>query len=281
MEDLETRLIQGNLVTKEQCNLAKEEALRLSKPIWVGLVRLGYLSLEDIVICLAQESGIAYVRPSDYRITDEVIRLVDENFCRRNLCLPLFKVKDTLFVACMNPLDTTVIDSLANLTGFNIEPLFASVYSITAGCDYYYGIEDRVVRVEKLLVKQGLLSQLPFWRDSKRMPLNIPVSLKLEDENVVLNYSSPLEGYTRDISLGGTAIGLQVFLFIPKGTSLFLEFRLSPGLSSSLVPSVKAKGEVVYCRMEKSQHYFLGIKFIEIEDSACNQLLKLATAVKK
>ena len=277
MENLEAKLIQDNWVNAQQLSLAKQEAKRCGKSVWVNLLKLGYLSEEDITIFLAQESGITYVRVSDYELSDEIIRLVDENFCRENQVIPLFKIKDTLFVACTNPLDTVLVDSLTKLTGCNIEPLMSTAHLITQAQDYYYGVEDKSFALEKFIFRRTPLRGFMFGRESERLPLNIPVSLKVEDKGLVLHYSSAIEAHTRNISQGGTAVGLHIFLFLPKGTNLSLEFKLAGGLSQEPSQIIKAKGEVVYCLMEKGQHYFLGIKFTEIEDTARSQLLKLAS----
>ncbi len=276
MEDLELKLIQDKWVSLEQFNLAKQETDKCGKSIWVGLLKLGYLTGEDVAVFFAQETNIAYVRISDYEIAPEVLSLVDENFCRENLVMPLFKVKDRLFVVFNNPLDTALVDRLAKLSGCDIEPLIASAESINQALDLYYGLEDRVFDIERFVMKQGPLRRISYWRESERRPLEIPVSIKIEDKNVVLHYSSPIDGSTRNISNGGTAVGLNIFLFIPSGTNVYLEFKLGGDLSSKSQQIIKAKGEVVYCRMEKGQRYFLGIKFIEIEDGARNKLLRLS-----
>lgn len=281
MKELEVRLIQDNWVTLEQLTLAGQEATRCGKSVWVALVKLGYLTEEDIAIFFAQETGIAYVRISDYKISPEVLCLVDEAFCRENLVIPLFKVKNTLFVACSNPLDTALVNSLAKLAGYDIEPLIATAHSINVALDYYWGFEDKTFALEKLMIKQAPLHGVTFWRESERLPLDIPVALKVEDETVLLNYSSPIEAHTRDISSGGTAVGLYIFLFLPKGTNLALEFKPKSSLVTSQASAnetIKVKGEIVYCRMEKGQRYFLGIKFTEAGDETRNQLVQLAKA---
>ena len=272
MQDLEAKLIQDSWITPQQFNLAKQEAAKLAKSIWVALVRLGYLTAEDLAIFFAQETGIAYVRISDYEISGEVASLIDEDFCRENAVIPLFKVEDRLFVAFSNPLDTALVDRLAKLTVLDVEPLIASAESISKALDIYYGLKDQDFAIEKFVMKQTPLRKLSFWRESERLPLEIPVSVKVEDKRVFLHYSSPIEGATRNISGGGTALGLHIFLFIPKGTKLLLEFKSV----AQLTQVIKAKGEVVYCRMEKGQRYFLGIKFTEIDAHSRSQLLKLS-----
>lgn len=275
MEDIELKLIQQNMITDAQLNLAKQDAARCGKSLWATLVKLGVMSEEDVAVFFSQESGINYVRIADYKIDYEVIRLLDEAFCRQNSVMPLFKIKDTLFVACSNPLDTTLVDNINKASGCIVELLMASKHSISQALDLYCGPEERAFEFAELMYKQNPLQGLVPWRESERLDLSIPVSVKVEDKSISLTCSSPLEGYTRNISQSGTAIGLQVFLFLPKGINVSLEFKPQEA-SFGISPTIKAKGEVVYSRMEKGQRYLLGILFTEIEDDARNQLFRLA-----
>lgn len=276
MEDLQQKLLESKWVTAEQLNLARQDSAKCGKSLWASLVKLGYISEEDISLFFAQESGIDYVRISDYNIKYEVLRLLDEDFCRENLIIPLFKINDTLFIASCNPLDSSLTDNISKLTGSLVELLFASSRSIAEALDLYWGPRDKIFKVQEFMYKQRVLQGLSFWRESERMDLNIPVSLKVEDGCVDLHYSSAIEGYTRNISRSGTALGVQTFLFLPRGTKLNLEFQPSGSLSEN-TQGIKAKGEIIYCHMERGQHYFLGIKLTEIKEEAVRQLFNLAS----
>lgn len=275
MKELEKRIVQGGWITPQQLNRAQEEQAKTRKTVWAMLVKLGFLSLDDLTIFFAQESNIPYVRISDYKISLAVLRLIDEAFCRQNQVMPLFKIKDTLFVACSNPLDTTLLNSLVNLCGCPIEPVFSSACSIIRALDGLYGIEDKTFEFENFIVGQKPLEGLAFWRESERIPLNIPVSIKIEDPSVDLSFSAPIDGHSRDISRNGTAVALEVFLFLPAGLKISLDFKPPPALSI-FGRITKVAGEVIYCRMEKGQHYFLGIRFTEISEEARVLLFKLA-----
>lgn len=276
MKELEQELLRQNLVNSKQMNLAKQEAQKCGKTVWTCLVKLGYLSEEDIVIFFAQESGVNYVKLSDYEINEEVLHLLDEDYCRRNLCFPLFKIKDVLYVACSNPLDTVFMDDLSKSSGLNVELLVATRDSIMQAQDLYWGVADNIFEFSELIYKQRPLQGFLPWRESERVEKIIPVTVNLiEDEHLSLSCSFPLEGYTLNISKNGAAIGLEVFLFLPKGTQLSLEFR-PEGLLSGAPSLIRAKGEVVYCRMERRQRYLLGILFNEIDELARSSLLKLA-----
>ncbi len=270
MPSLEDRLIQSGWITPQQLLRAKEEARRREKSLWGTLIKLSFLSPDDLCVFFARESGIPYARIADYKINPDILNLVNEDFCRQNLIFPLFKVNAVLFAACANPLDAASIDGLAKLCGLEIEPLASPAYSILKALDLYYGPEDKIFAFEKFIAKQPPLSGLSFWRESERLPLNIPVNINIKDTSLVSPCSLPINSQSRDISKNGAALGLEILLFLPKGLPICLEF-LPPGS-----PAIKSEGEIVYCRMEKDKKYFLGIKFTQIPDAARDQLFSLA-----
>lgn len=277
MESLENKLVENHWVRQEQLEAAKQAAAKTKKSVWTMLVKANYLSLDDLSIFFAQESGIPYVRISDYKIKPEVLSLLDEYFCRQHILIPLFKIKDTAYIACSNPFDAELTDTLPKILGCAIEFLLAPPLSIAAALDTFWGPEEKTFILEKSIVQQKPLQGLALWRESKRMPLAIPMSLSIEDSALSLPHGAPIDGYTRDISHNGTAIGLEVFLYLPKGINIALEFRPEASLFSS-GHSIKTKGEIVYCRMEKGQQYFLGIRFTEITSESREQLFKLAAS---
>lgn len=275
MENLEDKLVKDRILTKEQYTRAKEEAYRRQKSFWSMVVKLGFLSADDLTVIFAQESGIAYARIADYKLNPEVMKLLEEDFCRQNSIIPLFKINGVLFPACANPLDTAFMDNLARISGLEIEPLFAPEEAITKALDGYYGPQDKAFSCAGLIIKQPALEGLPFWRESERLGLNIPVSITIADTSLVNPCAQPIESFSRDISRNGAALGLEILFYLPKGAKISIDFK--PPQSPQ---PIKAKGEVIYCRMEKSKNYFLGIKFSEISSAALSQLLNLAEGRK-
>jgi hypothetical protein len=275
MPDLDAKLVQDGWVNPYQLALTRQEADKSGKSLWAILIKSGFMSLEDVTVFLAQESGVAYVDTADYSLNPAAVRLLDEAFCRQNLVIPLFKIKEALFIACANPLDTELMDAIAKVAGCEVTPLIASSGSILKALNSFYGIEDKVFELDRFITKQGPLGGLAFWRESERLPLNIPVSIKIDDDSFSLPHAGALDGHTRDISRNGAAIGLEVFIFLPKGVSISLEFRPDKSLTAS-GEGIRVKGETVYCRMEKGQRYFLGVRFTDISDEARDRLFRLA-----
>lgn len=278
MEDLENKLIEDNLISNQQLQLAKQEALRLKKSIWGAIVKLGYLSEEDVALFLAQESNIPYIKISDYEINPETLNLVSESFCRQNCLIPLFKIENRLFVAISNPLDAALIDNLARLCICSIEPLVAASSSIIQSLDFYYGKEDRNFELEKFIFKQNTLRRVVFYRESERIDLKIPVNINIEDPRIFIHCSSNIEGCTRNLSKEGISVGLELSIYIPAGVRIILDFKPQQNLLSKASETIQAEGEVVYCVMKKKQQYFLGVKFTNVEEENRNRLIRLASA---
>ena len=275
MENIEDKLVRDKVISKEQYNRAKEEAYRCQKSFWSSLVKLGFLSGEDLAVIFAQESGVPYARISDYKLNPEVMKLLEEDFCRQNSVIPLFKINGVLFSACANPLNTAFMDNMARILGLEIEPLFAPEEAIIKALDSYYGPQDKAFFAVELIIKQPALEGLPFWRESERLSLNVPVSITIDDTSLVNPCAQPIESFSRDISRNGAALGIEILFYLPKGAKISIDFK--PPQSPQ---PIKAKGEIIYCRMEKSKNYFLGIKFSQISSQALSQLLKLAETRK-
>lgn len=276
MEELESKLINCGLITAQQALEAEKEALACGKALCATLVKLGLLTEEELALFFADQSGIPYIRISDYCLSREALATLDEDFCRQYIVIPVFKTEESLFVAVNNPLDTALIDNLFKITGLNIEPLISSYSQILSNLNLYYGPEDKNFDIEKFIIRQSTIKRMPFHRDSERLDLKIPVSIAIDDKNFALRGSSSVEGFTKNISNGGMAIGLEVFLFLPKGINITMDFKPLQDLKSA-GEIVKARGEIVHSCMDKGRKFFLGIKFTDIDGPGRNRLLKLAS----
>ncbi|MDD5669746.1 MAG: PilZ domain-containing protein [Candidatus Omnitrophica bacterium] len=274
MEDLESKLVQEKLVGPLELVAAKQEATRFGKSIWSAFVKLGYLNEEEITLFFSNICGIPYLNVIDYHIKPEVLRYLDEQFCRQNIIIPVFKVKNTLFIAFSNPLNTGLVDDLSKRCGCDIEPLAASANSIIEALNYYYGPEDSDSDLRRFIIEQSALRGLAFWRESERLRLEIPVLVSVTDKDLTMRHTVPIEGKTLNISRNGSAIGIVAPLFLPKGLSVSLEF--DPQADSSF----KVNGEIVHAHMEKGMRFFLGIKFADISSNSLAQLLSIAESHK-
>jgi hypothetical protein len=277
MTDLFGRIIERGLVTREQAEAAAAEAARINRSVWFVLVKLDYLSEESIVRFFAQEARIPYVHIPDYRIKQGVLKTLDEHFCRQNAVIPLWRVRDTLFVACNNPFNTALLDAIGKMSGCVVEPLIATSTAVIQALDYYWRIDTIGFDMANFLVNAEPVRGLTVSRESERIAIDWPVSIAVQDNALSLAFESRIDGRTHDISRDGSAIGIDLPLYLPKGIVIAMAiYPLSGGKRQNMI--LEAAGEIVQSYMKKTPDYSVGIRFKVMEEGIKKKLLSYALA---
>jgi len=277
MTDLVGRIVERGLVTREQADTALLEARRTGRSVWFAFVKLDYLSEESIVRFFAQEARIPYVHIPDYRITQGVLKTLDEYFCRQNTVIPLWRVGDTLFVACNNPFNTALLDSIGKSSGCSVEPLIATSTAIIQALDYYWRIDTIGFEMADFIVSAAPLKGLMPYRESERIPIDWPVSITVQGGVLALAFESRIEGRTHDISRDGSAIGIDLPLYLPKGITIALAiYPVTGERRGNMI--LEAEGEIVQSYMKIPPDYSVGIRFKIMQDDIKKKLLAYALA---
>ena len=275
MDNLEEKLLHEKLLEPWQLDRAKDNARYSGQSLWVNLVKLGFLSEEDIALFLAQESGIPYVRVSDYVIDQAVLHLIEENFCLQNKVIPIFKLQNTLFVACRNPLDAALQDSLAKMTGCVIEPLVSEAHAILGALDLYWHLDEENFELARFITKRNAVQGFVQWRGADRLPLQLLFELKILDEAITLLSRRVVTGNTFNISSDATALGIQTSIYLPQGVMVLVSLKIvqERAVSEKLI---ELRGQIVRCEMIKSRQYLLAIKLKNASEAVKQELLDLA-----
>jgi len=270
MIDLEDKLIKGAWVTPEELLKARQDQEKRKKSIFCSLIMLGYMNQEEVFKFFALNTNIPLVKLSDYRISEDVVGLIREDFCRNNLVMPLFRMDSSLFVAMANPLDTDLIVNISNNTRLDIHVLLASAIDIITAIDYYSGYPDSFFAIENLMFEPQKLSNFPFYRSSSRKHLSISAELRVNDKRVLLPSNRAIPAVTIDISSDGTAVGVKTTVFIPQNTRLVLSL-----LRRNVPENLDIDAEVIYCRMDKPNEFSMGIKVLSENKNVINYLKRL------
>lgn len=156
-------LLKRAVVTQELVNEAKKEAQKTGVSLPAALVRLGFISEEDIAKILADEMGVPYMNLGGYIIDPEVIKIVPEDVARKFKVVPMFKIGDSLTIAMENPPDIVAIDEIRKKSKFNnIEPVLSLGRDIDSAIEQYYGVTGSVEDVIKGIPKpkEGMPEEL-------------------------------------------------------------------------------------------------------------------------
>src|SRR5512146_3274653 len=124
------RLVKEKVITPDQLDQAlkvqKESGTRLGSI----LVKLGYLSDEDVTNFLSRQYGVPAINLSYFEIDPTVVKLIPYETAKRYQILPLSRVGASLTIAMVDPTNVFAMDDIKFMTGVNIEPVVASETAI-------------------------------------------------------------------------------------------------------------------------------------------------------
>ncbi|MCA9264326.1 MAG: Flp pilus assembly complex ATPase component TadA [Planctomycetales bacterium] len=135
-------LIKRGLISPEQ--LAEAERMAAEKREKVGdcLVRLGYISGEELMRAIAEEHSLEFIDLSDISIPPHVIEMVPESVARENVILPMDIDGDSLKVIMSDPMDLETVDKLRFILNKKIDIALAPRANIVDAINRYYGLDE-------------------------------------------------------------------------------------------------------------------------------------------
>ena len=96
------------------------------------LVDLGFVSETDVLSAYAQQLNVAMYDPEKTPPDPSVAKVIPEHLIQRYNLIPLRRNGTKLMVAMADPTNVFALDDLRLITGFEIEPVLATLDSITA-----------------------------------------------------------------------------------------------------------------------------------------------------
>jgi len=169
----------GDLLVKEKVITAEqlEQATKLQKETHVrlasALVKLGFLSDEDVTNFLSRQYGVPAINLSYFEIDPAVIKLIPYETAKRYQILPLSRVGASLTIAMVDPTNVFAMDDIKFMTGFNIEPVVASESSIVEGIDKSYGTskEEELEQVMQSMNDMGEAADVEVQAEQQEVEL--------------------------------------------------------------------------------------------------------------
>ena len=143
-------LVNEKLITNEQLDRALEVKKESDKKLGEIIVELGFASEESVVKALSNQLGVEIVNPSQIKITDEILAMVEGQLLRKHLMIPIEMANDnTVRVAMADPMDINAIDDFTIVTNYQIEPCIATTREINIAIDKYYGNAEALTAAEQ------------------------------------------------------------------------------------------------------------------------------------
>jgi type IV pilus assembly protein PilB len=151
---LKEDLVNEGLVTKDNLRTAEIKAQNDNESLGNSLIKLGFLTEEQLTKFIGDKIHIPYVNIQNYTIDRKVLELIPEKIARKHNIIPLFRIEDVLTIAINDPLDIFAIDEIASLLSkkgrFYVEALIAPEENIRVAIDQWYGVGGVKTIIEEL-----------------------------------------------------------------------------------------------------------------------------------
>ncbi|MCY4321025.1 MAG: ATPase, T2SS/T4P/T4SS family [Bdellovibrionaceae bacterium] len=107
-------------------NIKKNRGLHQSETI-KALLEKGHITELEIANIFSEEYGFETIQNlNEYKISEDVLSLVPQKICKKNLILPLVKIDNTLVVVFSDPSNMNLRDNLSLITGHKIQPVIST-----------------------------------------------------------------------------------------------------------------------------------------------------------
>ncbi|MEI7473377.1 MAG: ATPase, T2SS/T4P/T4SS family [bacterium] len=114
------KLIEEGLITKEQLTQALSDAKKEGIPVGSILVKLGFITIEDLKRTLSKQQGIGHV---EEKIDAKAVKLIPEDFIKLNKVVPISTDGKTLVVGMVDPKNKQALNEIIYMTGLKPFPL--------------------------------------------------------------------------------------------------------------------------------------------------------------
>jgi len=149
-------LVREKVITPEQLDQAmKAQKDAPNSRLGSILVKLGFLTDEDVTNFLSRQYGVPAINLSFFEIDSAVVKLIPHDTAKRYQILPLSRVGASLTIAMVDPTNVFAMDDIKFMTGFNIEPVVASETAIMEGIEKAYNVAAPEENLEAVMASMS------------------------------------------------------------------------------------------------------------------------------
>jgi type IV pilus assembly protein PilB len=132
-------LVRNHLVSSDQLEEARAMAQQTGAKIQEALVKLGYVSVEQVMAATAEFHGLQFINLAEVTIPQAVVELVPESVARENVVLPYSQDNGALQIIMSDPNDFDTLQKLQFILNKEIQPVLAPREQIIEAINRHYG----------------------------------------------------------------------------------------------------------------------------------------------
>jgi len=168
-KNIEQILLEKAVITKEQLEKALDESRKKGMSVGKVIVRSGMATEEAYAQAESEALDIPYVNLGSYIIDPEVIKLIPETIAQKYKAVPIFKIRNILTVAMVDPKDIVAIDDLSRKAKCDIEAMLSTESAIANAIEQYYGTSSSFDDVVKDIDRENRFQSAGVEFDSTKL----------------------------------------------------------------------------------------------------------------
>jgi type IV pilus assembly protein PilB len=229
-------LVREKIINSQQLEQALKEQKRSGGRLGSVLVKLGFLSDEEVTNFLSRQYGVPAINLQYFELDASVTKLIPEETARKHHILPLSRVGASLTIAMVDPTNVFAMDDIKFMTGFNIEPVVASETSIMEGIDKAYAASAvPEANLDDIMASMGEEADVELQADEEEKALS-ELEASAEEAPIVKLVNLIL---TDAVKRGASDIHIE-----PYEKEYRVRFRIDGVLQNIMQPPLKLKDAI-------------------------------------
>jgi type IV pilus assembly protein PilB len=132
-------LVKQQLLSLDQVEEARVLAGQAGLKLHDALVKLGYLTQDQVMKAVAEFNGMQFVELADVTVPASVVEQVPESVARENVIMPLSLENGQMQIVISDPTDFDTVEKLRFVLNKEIQPLLAPREQIIEAINRHYG----------------------------------------------------------------------------------------------------------------------------------------------
>ena len=128
-------LIEDGILAKEHLEEALSHQKKEGGLIGQILVRLGYISEEDLIAAVGKQLKVPYLPLSNYSLNTDIAQQYSQDFCRRNQVIVFEQNEKYVYLALADPLNDLAIEEIQKKTGLKVQVFISTPTEILSMLD--------------------------------------------------------------------------------------------------------------------------------------------------
>src|SRR5881394_3899979 len=229
-------LVKEKVITQEQLTQATKVQKETNCRLGSALVKLGFLTDEDVTNFLSRQYGVPAINLSYFEIDPSVVKLIPFETAKRYQILHLSRVGASLTIAMVDPTNVFAMDDIKFMTGFNIEPVVASESSILEGIEKAYGTTQQA-DLEEVMQSMTDMGDADVELQAEESEMDLADLERAADEAPIVKLVNLV--LTDAVKRGASDIHME-----PYEKEFRVRFRIDGILQSIMTPPLKLKDAI-------------------------------------